>query len=114
MALSDIKSKKGKKSKLIKDFDVQLKSADLFGKELTVSDVDKIKTKNGECGVMRFKEYPEAFYFTPSLLTYLCEDILADPEALDQIRTGTDELKIKIYESYNEKTGRNFIAYDLI
>ena len=115
MALSDIKNlKKGKKCSLIKEFDTQLKSVDLFDKVLTVEDVDKIQTKNGECGVMRFKEYPEAFYFTPSLLTDLCDTILSDPEALNELRTGKDELKIKIFQAFNEKTGRNFIAYDLI
>ena len=110
MSLKDIKTSKGG-SKLIVDGMVQLETSELLGKTVTVINVDLIQTKNGECGVMLFREFEDSFYFAGSVLTDLCKRLLEDPEAMDELKT--DGLQIAIFTA-KSKTGRTYTSFDFV
>lgn len=111
MSLADIKNSKGGKSNLIVDGMVQLETAELLGKVVTVINVDIINTKNGRCGVMLFREFEDSFYFAGSVLTNLCERLLEDPEAMDELKK--DGLKISIFTA-KSKTGRSYTTFSFV
>lgn len=112
MSLADIKKKKGTSCALIQEGFKKIETSDLIGKEVTIINVDTINLKTGMCGVIAFKEFPEAFYFAGKVLTDLCVDILADDEAYNEmIDTG---VKIKIFESKSESTGRKYTTFNFV
>ena len=88
----------------------QLKTDQLIGKDVTLINCDVIKTKNGMCGIMIFKEFPNSFYFAGSVLTDLCIDITSDPDgAIDDLQK--DGLKLSIFKQKSEKSNREYVTY---
>lgn len=62
MSYADIRSRKKSASELMNDGKRQLHTSDVVDQVLTVIDVDAIMTRNGRCGVIIFKEFPDSFY----------------------------------------------------
>lgn len=112
MGMNDIRNKRKGNSGIIGDGFKKLSTDDVVGKTLTIMDVDYITTKTGTCGVMIFKEFPESFYFTGTVLTNLVTDILADDDesTLNEVRT--QGVQISIYKATSEKTGRDYVTFD--
>lgn len=112
MGMNDIRNKKTGSS-IIGDGFKKLSTADVTAKKsVTITDVDYITTKTGGCGVMTFKEFPKSFYFAGTVLTSLVQDILADADALDEVRT--KGVKISVYTATSEKTGRDYVTYKFV
>ena len=107
MSLKDLRSKKANGNINLDGLN-QIKTEDVLGKTLTVRNVDLMKTKNGECGIMIFDEFPESFYFAGSVLTTLCTDIIADG-SVEELKA--EGLKISIFKSKSEKTNREYVSY---
>lgn len=111
MSLKDLRTKRSGEKRINIDGLTQIKTEALLGKEVTVRNVDVIKTNNGECGIMIFDEFPNSFYFAGSVLTTLCTDIIAD-DSLEELKN--DGLKITIFKQKSEKTNREYVTYRFI
>ncbi|MBO4864167.1 MAG: hypothetical protein J5517_07365 [Eubacterium sp.] len=112
MSYADIRAKKGTASPLIKPGDKKLTTDDVENKILTVTGVDLISTKgNGECGLITFKEIPNAFYFCGKFLTDMCRDFLNDEEALSDLNAG--KVRIRIYRT-KSKTGNTYVTFEYV
>lgn len=111
MSMQNLKNRRSG-SGIIVDGMNQIKTNDIIGKIVTIRNVDVITTKNGTCGVMIFDEFPNAFYFAGSVLTSLCSDIIAEPNALDEVKK--DGCKISIYKATSESTGREYVTYRFV
>lgn len=113
MSMQNLKNRRnGNGSGIIGEGMKQIKTPDILGKTLTVRNVDVITTKMGTCGVMIFDEFPDSFYFAGSVLTSLCEDIIAEPGAIDEVKK--DGCKISIYKATSESTGREYVTYRFV
>ena len=113
MSWTDVKNSRSRRSNLMGEGFKSLKTDEIKDQTLTLTGVDYINTKNGPCGIMTFKEYPEAFYFCGEKLTQLVKDVMNDQDAMAQIAAG-DKCQIIITKDHSEKTGRDYINYELI
>lgn len=111
MSLQNLKDKRNGGSKLITANMTQLKTDDLIGKDLTIIDVDVCNTKNGQCGVILFKEYENAFYFAGAILTDLCVDLMSDSEAYEEMKSGA--CKINMFRQVSE-AGRKYVTFKFV
>lgn len=111
MSMKDIRNKRTSNNNgIIKEGMEKLSTGELVGTTVTITDVDVINTSNGRCGVLIFKEHPNKFYFAGAVLTDLCEDIINDDSALEDIRT--NGLCIAIFNKTSPKTHRRYTTFD--
>lgn len=112
MSYADIKAKKKTVSALISDGMRQLHTSDVENKILTVTDMDAIMARNGRCGVMLFKEFPGCFYFAGKVLTEMCDEFLADEEAISELKSGKVQICIK--KARSASSGNEYITFDYV
>lgn len=112
MSYADIRSMKKSSSRLISDGMKQLHTDEILGQVLTVTDVDVMNGRNGECGVITFAEYPESFYFTGKVLREMCEQFLADDAAMEEMHAG--KVRITISRKKSETSGRDYITFEYV
>ncbi len=112
MSYADIRSKKKSASALITEGMRQLHTSDVEGKVLTVTAVDTIMARNGRCGVMLFKEFPECFYFAGKVLTEMCDEFLADEDALAELKSG--KVQIVISKARSASSGNEYITFEYV
>lgn len=111
MSYADIKNKR-KSSSLLNSEMTQLHTDEILNQNLTVTDIDVIETKSGKCCVMLFEEYPDQFYFGGKVLTEMCEEFIADEDAMESLKSG--EVVIKLNKAISSSTGREYVTYDYV
>ena len=111
MSYEEIKAKKKTASPLMSNGKTQIHTADIENRILTVSGVDSMVTRNGKCGVITFREFPDNFYFAGKVLTEMCEDFLADEDAMAEIENGKVKIRISRAKSRN---GNDYVTFDYV
>ena len=112
MSYADIRSRKKSASELMNDGKRQLHTADVVDRVLTVIDVDAIMTRNGRCGVISFKEFPDSFYFTGKVLTEMCDEFMADKDAYADLKAGN--VQIIISKAKSSSNGNDYITFEYV
>lgn len=111
MSYADIRARKKTASPLMGDGKTQLHTSEIENMILTVTDVDAVLTRNGRCGVMLFREFPGRFYFAGKVLTEMCDDFMADEEAMADLKAGKVQIRIVRAKS---KNGNDYVTYEFV
>lgn len=88
----------------------QLKSKDLIGKKLTITDYNLCKLKHGDTAIVTFKEYPDGFWFSSQTVT----DLLTSIEHAGQHEALVTDggLAIKLGERENKQGTSTYITVE--
>ena len=91
----------------------QIETQDLLGQELTLAAAGIVQTKNGECAVLNWAEYPDRFCFGGVAVTRFIKDLIA--QAGDEARLEAEcELQKPVFKLIAKKSqkGNRYIDID--
>ena len=111
MKLDDLRKQRNQK-KLDLTNRTKIGNDELIGKELTVVEFSTFQGRNGKTGIVIFKELPDKFGFSNSILTGVLDEILLDDEAMDDFKL--NGLKVRYEKRHSAKSGNDYINVTLL
>lgn len=110
MNLNDLRKQRNQKQ-LDLNGKEKLKTEELVGQTVTITDFSTYEGRNGRTGIILLKEHPTKFAFSNSILTGILDQILLDDEAMADFKQ--NGLKVMYEKRHSSKSGRDYMDVKL-